>query len=178
MALINRISRLFRADMHAVLDRLEEPDALLKQSVREMEENINERQLQLKQLQHQQIPLSDRQRELEHTLVQIQQELDICFDSDNESLARNLIKRRLETERFTRYLARKQDKLATTIDDIKQSLLDQRSRLEAVKQKQELFCQETHATDNDEFAFPENLAISEEDIEIALLREKQQRAAT
>lgn len=177
MALITRISRLFRADMHAVLDRLEEPDALLKQSVREMEENINERQFRLKQLQHQRIQLSDRQHEFEHTLAQIQQELDICFDSDNESLARNLIKRRLETERFARFLARKQDNLESTINDIKQSLDDQRNRLAAVKQKQDLLCEEMRATDTDEFAFPENITISEEDIEIALLREKQQRAA-
>src|SRR6188508_28625 len=30
MALINRMSRLFTADVHAVLDRIEEPDVLLK----------------------------------------------------------------------------------------------------------------------------------------------------
>ena len=29
MALINRMSRLFTADVHAVLDRIEEPDVLL-----------------------------------------------------------------------------------------------------------------------------------------------------
>lgn len=36
MALINRATRLFRADLHAVLDRIEEPDILLRQAVREM----------------------------------------------------------------------------------------------------------------------------------------------
>ena len=38
MPIINRISRLFTADLHAVLDRIEEPEALLKQAIREMEE--------------------------------------------------------------------------------------------------------------------------------------------
>jgi len=38
MLLISRISRLFRADLHAVLDRIEEPEALLRQAIREMEE--------------------------------------------------------------------------------------------------------------------------------------------
>ena len=38
MALITRFSRLFRADLHAVLDRIEEPDVILRQAVREMEE--------------------------------------------------------------------------------------------------------------------------------------------
>ena len=40
MALINRMSRLFTADVHAVLDRIEEPEALLKQAIREMEEEV------------------------------------------------------------------------------------------------------------------------------------------
>jgi phage shock protein A len=33
MALINRISRLFKADFHAVLDQIEEPEGLLKQAI-------------------------------------------------------------------------------------------------------------------------------------------------
>ena len=37
MALINRLSRLFKADFHAVLDQIEEPELLLKQAIREME---------------------------------------------------------------------------------------------------------------------------------------------
>ena len=33
MAIANRITRLFRADVHAVLDIIEEPEAILKQSI-------------------------------------------------------------------------------------------------------------------------------------------------
>ena len=40
MALITRISRLFQADFHAVLDRIEEPEQLLKQAIREMEDSL------------------------------------------------------------------------------------------------------------------------------------------
>ena len=40
MALITRVSRLFQADFHAVLDRIEDPEALLRQAVREMEEEL------------------------------------------------------------------------------------------------------------------------------------------
>ena len=40
MALITRISRLFQADLHAVLDRIEEPDLLLRQAVREMQDDL------------------------------------------------------------------------------------------------------------------------------------------
>ena len=38
MALINRVTQLFKADFHAVLDRIEEPEQLLRQSIRDMED--------------------------------------------------------------------------------------------------------------------------------------------
>ena len=51
MALIKRLSRLFAADLHAVLDQIEEPEALLKQAVREMEEELARRAARLKALE-------------------------------------------------------------------------------------------------------------------------------
>ena len=41
MALMTRVARLFRADLHAVLDRIEEPEVLLRQALREMEDGVN-----------------------------------------------------------------------------------------------------------------------------------------
>ena len=41
MPLINRVSRLFRADLHAVLDRIEEPDVLLRQAARRFVQHQN-----------------------------------------------------------------------------------------------------------------------------------------
>ncbi|ETW92791.1 MAG: hypothetical protein ETSY1_42105 [Candidatus Entotheonella factor] len=37
MTLMMRITRLFKADMHGLLDLLEEPEAVLKQAIRDMQ---------------------------------------------------------------------------------------------------------------------------------------------
>ena len=50
MALIKRVARLFHSDMHAVLDRLEDPESLMKHSIREMEEDLRRDTLQAKYL--------------------------------------------------------------------------------------------------------------------------------
>ncbi|MFV2090729.1 MAG: PspA/IM30 family protein, partial [Pseudomonadales bacterium] len=50
MVLITRISRLFTADVHAVLDRIEEPEVVLKQAIREMAEEVSHGEQQLKWL--------------------------------------------------------------------------------------------------------------------------------
>ncbi len=61
MALINRMSRLFTADVHAVLDRLEEPDVLLKHAVREMEEELarNEQRARALELEQPALAITD-----------------------------------------------------------------------------------------------------------------------
>ena len=51
MALITRVTRLFAADMNAVIDQIEEPEMMLKQSLREMQETLAVSEQRLKNLQ-------------------------------------------------------------------------------------------------------------------------------
>jgi|TARA_Y100000310_G_scaffold200189_2_gene200197 phage shock protein A len=99
MALIKRLSRLFEADLHAVLDQIEEPQALLKQSVREMAEELAKGEQHLKEMRTEHSHLSRRSTEIEGSLVDMEGELDLCFESNNDDLARQLLKRKLLTEK-------------------------------------------------------------------------------
>ena len=58
MVLITRLARLFRADVHAVLDRIEEPLLLLQQAVREMEADLADNEKQLKLLHFESLRLT------------------------------------------------------------------------------------------------------------------------
>ena len=91
MALITRVSRLFRADLHAVLDRIEEPDVLLRQAVREMEEELARDEQRIKMLTHEHEQLVSRHRDIQQSLEEVEAELDVCFESGKDDLARVLI---------------------------------------------------------------------------------------
>ena len=84
MALITRVSRLFQADFHAVLDRIEEPEILLHQAVREMEEALAREEQRSKVLQHEQRQLINREANLKQSLHDIEEELDTCFEAGND----------------------------------------------------------------------------------------------
>ena len=81
MALINRVSRLFKADFHAVLDQIEEPEQLLKQAIREMENDLAETEQRIRVCAHDQELLATRKSEIESKLAEIDEELDLCFAS-------------------------------------------------------------------------------------------------
>ncbi len=175
MALITRVSRLFQADFHAVLDRIEEPEVLLRQAVREMEEELASDEQRSRILKHEQGQLTARETDLEQTLQELDEQLDICFDSGNDDLARASIKRKLETQQYCKGLARKRQALQETLDDLDTRLRENRARLESMRQKAELLAEETARTrPADNWTIPD-ITVRDEDVEVALLREKQQR---
>lgn len=170
MALINRMSRLFTADVHAVLDRIEEPDVLLKHAVREMEEELARGEQRVRALTHEHESLGERQAKTAASLADLASQLDVCFDSGNEDLARKIIKRRLETERFERNIAERRAAVDKDLTALRTAVAEQREQLDVMRQKAELLA--TTAADD---VVSGDFAVGEADVEVALLRERQKR---
>ncbi|MEJ2610872.1 MAG: PspA/IM30 family protein [Candidatus Thiodiazotropha sp.] len=179
MALIARVSQLFRADVNAVLDCIEEPEVLLKQAVREMQEAINLDEHKAKTITLELKQLASRQDELAQRLNELAEELDLCFDTDNEALARVLLKRKLQSERLHKYLIRKQADLQETDKELKKRIDENQARLELMRQKVELLAASESKTAEsnswNEIDFMDQFSINDDDVELAFLREKQRR---
>ncbi len=178
MTLLTRISRLFRADFHALLDSLEEPDVLLRQSIREMEDEVLKdeqcEKLWIANLEH----MAEKRAELEKALESIADELDVCLAANREPLARSLIRRRLENQGLLTILDQQSQTLTKSLADLRSRLQDQRVRLDELRQKAALFDQECQPESAGWRSRSQDVAVSEEDIEIALLREKQRRVGS
>ena len=177
MALIARLSRLFTADFHAVLDRLEEPDVLLRQAVREMEDELGhcEQQLNRLQLEHEQ--LSRRESEIGEAIDEIDEQLDLCFASCEETLAKALVKRKLPQVALHRGVRGNREKVEKQIETARARLVEQRQRFEGVRQKAELLAESTESPFAETGAVSE-LNISEDDVDVAFLKEKRLRSAS
>jgi len=184
MALINRISRLFKADFHAVLDQIEEPEQLLKQAIRDMEDDLASTEQRIKVCVHDQEALTVRKSELEDTVSAFEAKLDLCFESDKDDLAKNLIRKKLEAERLLKRLNAKHDANAKYLVE-QETLLDQNTAtLESLRQKAELFAQRApaHSGDSSEFDdiawMAREMVVGDDEVEIAYLREKSLRSAS
>ena len=181
MALITRISRLFKADFHAVLDQVEEPRMLLKQAIREMEDGLSETELRQRHTLSERDELQQRQDELEKALSDIEEELDICFESNEAGLARELIKRKLQTQRLSKRVSALLNAAEKELTRQQKTLRENRATLESMRQKAELIPERSPENDHDHPAIdditwsPRELGVSDNDIEIAYLREKKRR---
>jgi phage shock protein A len=180
MAIVTRITRLFAADAHAVLDRLEEPDALLRQAIREMEAACTQQALALKQLQAERTQLQSRSNEIRLALAAINEEIDLSFQADNEPLMRRSLRRRLEGERLIQMLQQRLCRLDEHIAEQTPVVEQQRQRLEAMRQKAALYDSDCSSRGCGESArwSAEDMCISEADIDLAMLREQQARRSS
>lgn len=174
MALVTRLSRLFQADFHAVLDRIEEPDLQLRQAVREMQFSLDQDQQRLKLLQHEAAQLDKAANAVAADLEGYDEELDICLAAKKDDLARDLIRRKLISEKRRLTLQQQFTSVETQRQNLEKQIDEQNQQLTSMKQKLELL-----VSDDDGFTSGElDLAdtIRGEEIEIALLREKERRA--
>jgi phage shock protein A len=177
MTLLTRLGRLFRADLNAVLDGLEEPAALLKQAVREMEEILAGEDAEHAQLGAEETRLVQAIADYETRLAQLDDELSLCLGAGKDELARGLVRRKLEVANHGLALAKRQQGLRERQALVASRVLEHRQRLATLRAQAALTGGANVTPGEDSCtAWSAPSAVSEAEIEVALLREKQRRA--
>lgn len=180
MALINRVSRLFKADMHAVLDQIEEPEQILKQAIRDMEDDLQSAELQISACTHESEVLGKRLAVVEDSIAESNSQLDLCFASGKDELARGLIRKKLESERISKQLKGRLERNADFLTEQRRAHEEKQATLDGLRQKADVFCRQSASAASD-FEFDEAgwfdrcAAVTEDEIEIAFLREQAER---
>ena len=174
MALVTRLSRLFQADFHAVLDRIEEPDLQLRQAVREMQFALEQDQQRKQLLQHEAGQLDKAVVSIGDKLQALDEELDICIAADKDDLARDLVQRKLAAEKQLKATSDRSIAIDLQRQTLDRQIDEQTQQLTSMKQKLELLVKVDDTAVDSSFTSAE--VIRREEIEIALLREKQKRA--
>lgn len=173
MTVLTRLSRLFRADLHALLDRMEAPDVLLQQAIRDMEGEIQLQQQEQKKRALEQQQLQRRGDELQNRVQQQEAELDLCLDAGNDALTRALLRRRLEQEQTLRLLQQRLQTLTEKMRGADTELQQQQRELQALREQADLLLQTPSGTRD----AADTCAVTEADVELALLKAKSRRSA-
>jgi len=173
MTLLARINRLFKADVHAVLDSIEEPNLLLQQSIREMESSLDQtNKLLAKQQQtaKQTIELLAKTKEAQ---AESQNEIELCLKNNNDDLAKDLLRKKIT---LSRHIDSLDDQLRETNQLIEQLHLkkeEQSNVLDELKTQADIYASSPSKRKRPDQT---DLSITEAEIEIALLKEKQRFA--
>jgi len=175
MAIINRVARLFKADLHAVLDHIEEPELQLKQALREMQEELLEIENKIHALEVEQDHLTHNQANSEQLIMQADDEIVICLENENSELAKTMIRRKLEAEKMLRVIEQQYSQSIKRMQELKKQQQEYTASFNSMQQKADLFALSLSKKANPatnkitDYCMPE---ISDSDVEVALLKEQ------
>lgn len=176
MALINRISQLFRADMNAVLDNIEEPRQMLRQAVRDMEDEVAAAEVKLAARGDEQEQLAGRLAKVRQAAAELEEQLDLCFAQEREELARNIVRKKLESAQLARGLEERIQQGARNIEKLRAQLEQNHATLESMRQKAEVFDslgqRDPAQCTQQDGSTHSGCGVDEDAIEVAFLREK------
>lgn len=182
MALINRVSRLFKADFHAVLDHLEEPELLLKQAIRDMEDELAAAERRIDLCRADQDAISHRQTEIANALLEIREQLDLCFESGKDELAKKLVRKKLEAEQLQKRLNARYAANENFLGGQQRQLDSHRTTLEGLRQKAEIVAHRPVAGSTsdigDRIWIDRDARVDDDEVEVAFLREKNARSGS
>jgi len=176
---MTRLLRLWKADIHGVMDKIEDQGLLLQQHLREMEKSLQHKEAQIKQLAE-----SKRQIHVELTAgtqeyERLESDLELALRKGKDTIAKHLIRKKMVQQKHTEKLQRQHNALAEEQKQLSQLLEEQRLQHEIFKVKAGNFALRRnrvpgyHTYTRRGPAAGAN-SIEEHEIEIELIRRKEQ----
>jgi phage shock protein A len=187
MAIKNRIKRLFQADVNAILDVIEEPDAVLKQAIREMQERLDRERGELARIEKSISVLSQKETYLREQLASTEDDLQLCLDQGNEELTRKSIGRKLSCEKHLLAVQRRIRQFEQHGEAKAQVVELQQTQLESIVEKARFYVKtevedsplavaESILSSSEPGSFPGGTHVTEEEIEMEWIRIREKGA--
>ena len=140
MGIMTRMLRLCKADVHGVMDQLEDKGLLLKQYLREMEASLDHKERQVNALSQNHTDLSRQIARHQEEMNKLEGDLNLAVQKEKDDIARMLIRRRRTLESACRHLQVQLETLSQEESALAATVADQRLQYETLKAKADAYC--------------------------------------
>jgi len=178
MGIASRIVNIFKADIHGVMDQLEDQGLLLKQYLRDMEETLGLKDAKLAKKIALRNQIQKEHDKYDQQYRALDQDLTVAVQRGKDNIARMLIRKTKPLGSLCDELAGQVATLDEEISQFKEHLSEQRLQYEQLKIRSAEFFHRTEMQvreKNLRNIMPDAVAgqMSEEEIELELLKRKE-----
>ncbi len=139
MNIFQRITKLVEANVNSMLDKAEDPEVMVRQIIREMEESIIELRRETVKAVGARKLLEKKMLLLDEKSADLQQKATLALENGNEDLARKLLEQKIDVEKENNQLANEVETATYLADKMKQDLVKLEDQVQiARRQKEEL----------------------------------------
>ena len=178
MGILSRMLRLCKADVHGVMDQLEDKGLLLKQYLREMEASLEEKETRLTQIERTSRHVERDQAQRHEEMQKLEKDLDLAVRKGKDDIARMLIRKRRTLQAGCEHLEYQIKSLAEERSSLSEILAQQRLQYDQLNVKTATFCRQAEQSVFNEASVTADAsygwaAPTDEEIELELLQRKE-----
>ncbi|WP_372680913.1 PspA/IM30 family protein [Desulfosarcina sp.] len=140
MGIMTRMLRLCKADVHGVMDQLEDKGLLLKQYLREMETSLGHKEQQAAALAQRIDRLTGLTARHVQEMDKLERDLDLALEKEKDDIARMLIRRRRALDTATSRLTEQVETMTQEKTRLAETLAGQRLQYDTLRAKADAYC--------------------------------------
>ena len=178
MGIMTRVVKIFKADIHGVMDQLEDQDLLLKQHLRDMEAALNLKEVKLNKMFVSRKQVQQEYDRYKHQSEALELDLAVAIQKNKDDIARTLIRKLKPLNSLGDELDGRRKTLDEDISHYKDHLDQQRLRYEQLKHRSVEYFHKTQMPERHNdlpaiVADDQYGTLFEEEIELELLKRKE-----
>ncbi len=178
MGILTRIIRLCKADIHGVMDQLEDKGLLLKQHLREMEQVISQKEAHRNSLIATRSRLKKEQETYAKQQEKLEQDIASAIKRDKDDIARMLIKRNRPLTNLADEIESSIKRMDEQIEQLEDGLKQQQLCYEKIKHRSDEYIYKTEQQKWEKSMPPISVSSiksdpSSEEIELELFQRKE-----
>jgi phage shock protein A len=171
LKLFDRLTTLFKADAHGVIESLEERSLLLKQYLREAEIELNRKRARLEAVHEEEKRLREALLRHEDEIRALDEDIGLALSGGKDELARFAIRRLIPRRNDVKALRAQIEQRAAEAQGLAERLAAQEAQFESLRSR--VRSELVHASDSGLPTWPGEAGVAEEEVEIELLRRRQ-----
>ncbi len=137
MSILTRMSRLITANINHLLDQAEDPEVMVKEIIRDMEESIIELRRETVRAVATQKQLQKQIQAAQDVAVDLEEKAGLALEKDDEELARRILGRKLHTEKTRSNLEAELKSATETANQLKADLSKLEDQVQVARRKKD-----------------------------------------
>ncbi len=137
MTILNRVTQILQANINTILDKAENPESMVRQLIREIEENIIELRKETAKALSSQKMLTKKLHKIEARKEQLQTLSEQAFVSGNNTAARNISSQKDVLEEEAAAINLHLSQIETIIEKLQKSRLALEDKVQQVRRQKE-----------------------------------------
>ncbi|MDJ0815214.1 MAG: PspA/IM30 family protein [Desulfobacterales bacterium] len=182
MSIMTRVINIFKADIHGVMDQLENQELLLKQHLRNMQAALNQKETRLNTMIAALKQTQNESNRYQHQSKVLERDLAVAIRKNTDGVARKLIRKLKPINGLIDELTGQIQTLEEEISNTRNDVDRQRLQYDQIRHKSAEFFRRTRLQTRSHGLPPSELEglnadLSEEEVELELLKRKEELGA-